>query len=439
MANHSNKKLEELREEIDKCVKCGTCRSVCPVFRGVGREPASTRGRITLVGSYLDGETGLTEAYIRQVKDCTLCGACTSNCPSGVPTPEIIAAARADLAEKEGTSTAASFLLRNLKSPGRFMPLAMKFASRMQSIFLKDNAGETGLLSRFPLPIPGVGEGRLLPPLARTSFMDTPTGKKLRRETKKGDKNGEKTTAVATVAFYVGCGVNYLMPNIGEATVKALEKAGARVVLPPGQVCCGMPAWSAGEAETAREMAVKNIEEFERYDVDNIVTSCATCGHGLRTKMREMVDDDPELAERAGKLASKVRDVSELLVELGYERGEGEDRREEGERRIVTYHDPCHLGRMQGVREQPRDLVKANPGLELREMSHPCRCCGFGGGLSLSDYDLSRRIAREKAESVRDSGADIVATGCPGCMVQLRDCLNDIGVDAEVRHVVELL
>lgn len=424
------KKLAELTEEIDKCVKCGTCRSVCPIFKIGGREPASTRGRLALVGSYVRGEVGLTEGYVRQVKDCTMCGACTSNCPSRVDTPRIIAAAREDLAEKQGTPAVASMVFKNLKSPGVLMPLAMKCAAIAQGLFLKGIREDSGLLSRFNLPVPGAGEGRLFPPLARKFFMDTREAKERR------PGKGEKTGSV-TVAFYVGCGVNYLMPDIGRATLDALERAGADVIVPRGQVCCGMPAYATGEASEAKEMAVKNLEEFDRWESDYIVTSCATCGHGLKHTFVELLGSDPEYSARVEAFSKKVRDISEILAELGFTSKAGEAGGDG--KRVVTYHDPCHLGRMQGVREEPRDLLKTNPDLRLREMKNPCRCCGLGGGLSISNYELSSEIGRLKAEAVRGSGADVVATGCPGCIVQLRDCLHRLGVDAMVKHVVELL
>ncbi|MFQ5464759.1 MAG: (Fe-S)-binding protein [Thermodesulfobacteriota bacterium] len=431
------KRLTDFIEDLDSCVKCGTCRSVCPIYRVEGREPASTRGRLTLIGARARGELPLSETYIRQVKDCTLCGACVSSCPAGVDTPGIVAAARAELAEAEGRSPVAGLVFRGLADPGRLVPLAVKCAAYMQGVFLKGAApgdagaaGDSGLLSRFNLPIPGARMGRLFPPLARTPFMDSRQAKA--HKSAGGERSG---AGVIRVAFYVGCGINYLMPEVGEKTIDLLGRAGAEVVVPEGQVCCGMPAYAAGEAGAARDMAVRNIEELERHDVDYVVTACATCGHGLRNNFRALLADDPVLLERAEALSGRVRDVSELLVDVfGFESEGGE-----GQERVVTYHDPCHLGRAQGVREQPRDLLKTNPNLTLKEMSHPCRCCGLGGGLSMANYEMSSEIGSIKAESVRDSGADVVATGCPGCIVQLRDSLHRLGVDAKVKHVVELL
>lgn len=421
--------LDRLKDEISKCVRCGTCRSVCPTFKAIGRETACARGRVTLVEHRLNGTIDLNENYLRHIKECTLCGACKSNCPNGVDTVMIFAGARAEAVEKEGMPFAASVVFKNLLESNR-LPLALRLAGRLQGALFRDAGESAGLLSRFPLPL--VGSGRLVPPLAKTPFLELPEVKALGGPEARTERIGKE----ARVAFYAGCGVNYLMPGLGSTSLEVLKRAGAETVVPAGQVCCGMPAYAMGDLHTARAMALKNLEIFESGDFDFITTSCATCGHGLKSLFVEMLRDDQELKKRAEVLSTKVRDISELLVnELGFKgrgRGLGRDVK-------VTYHDPCHLGRAQGVREEPRDLAASSPGVTLKEMKNPCSCCGLGGGLSLTNYDLSMEIARRKAENIRNSGAEFVVTACPGCMVHLRDGLHRFGVDAKVAHVVELL
>lgn len=420
--------LNLLREELNKCVRCGTCRSVCPVFWILGRETASARGKLALIQSYLNGEIGLSETYLKHIKECTLCGACKANCPNGVNTTGIISAARADSVEKLGMPVAASLVFKNLLNTGGLMAGALRIATRLQSLLFKDANVERGLLSRFALPV--IGNNRLLPPLARTFFLELPEVREL--------AEGRATSAQKTVrvAFYAGCGVNYLMPEVGKASIEALKKAGVEVVVPSAQVCCGMPAYSMGDLKIAREMALKNLEAFEAGSYDYIATSCATCGWGLKNLFMKLLGDSPEMKGRVEAFTSKVRDISELLVnELHYKAA----RKENGPERVVTYHDPCHLGRNQNVRDEPREIIRMGDGVVLKEMKHPCSCCGLGGGLSISNYELSMEITKRKAESVRESGAEIVATACPGCMVQLRDGLHRYGVKAKVMHVVELL
>ncbi|MFQ5735724.1 MAG: (Fe-S)-binding protein [Thermodesulfobacteriota bacterium] len=422
------KRLAELREEIDRCVRCGACRSVCPVFKVIGREGASTRGKMTLIQSHLNGGLGLSETYLRAIKDCTLCGACESNCPNDVKTTSIIAAARADAVEELGVPFATSLVFKNLLGSYRLMDRAFKLATRLQGLVFRDTATDNGLISRFTLPF--VGKGRLMPQVARKFFLDLPEVKAA-----SGARGGPRRTGAPRVAFYAGCGVNFLMPDVGLKSVEVIKKAGAEVVVPREQVCCGMPAYSTGDVATAKEMALKNLEVFEGHDVDFIATSCATCGYGLKTGLRDLLGDDPELAGRVEAFCSKVRDINELLVNELKLKG-GENRLGA---KVVTYHDPCHLGRGQGLREEPRELIAEGKGVTLKEMKNPCACCGLGGGLSLSNYELSVEITRKKVENIKNSGADVVVTACPGCMVQLRDGLHRFGADVRVAHVVDLL
>jgi glycolate oxidase iron-sulfur subunit len=295
-------------------------------------------------------------------------------------------------------------------------------------VFFKGSSIESGLLSRFSLPV--IGGGRLVPRFAKTVFLEMPEIRGMASAPEAG------ATARAKVAFYAGCGVNFLMPEVGLKSIGVLKEAGASVSVPDGQVCCGMPVYSAGDIGTAREMAVKNLEAFEEGGFDFITTSCATCGYGLKTLFAKLIGEDPLYRDRVERFSAKVRDITELLVnELGFKRDAGSNK----PRTVVTYHDPCHLGRAQGVREEPRRLISMAKGAGLKEMKNPCACCGLGGGLSVSNYELSAEISRRKAENVKKSGASIVATACPGCMVQLRDALHRANVNAEVRHVVELL
>ena len=214
-----------------------------------------------------------------------------------------------------------------------------------------------------------------------------------------------------------------------------IEKAGASVIVPLDQHCCGMPALGMGDIETAKSLALKNLEAFEQYELDYITTACATCGDGLRRRFKELLGD--EYPERVNAFCSKVRDITELLVnELEFEISTSHIPHPTSQ--LVTYHDPCHLNRGQGIKDAPRELIEIS-GARFKEMSHPCRCCGLGGSFNITDYDFSMEIARSKAEDIKNTGADIVATACPGCMIQIKDGLHQIGVKAKVLHVVELL
>ena len=430
-------KLGKSIGNLNQCVKCGACRSGCPTFAAVQREGASARGRLSVVSAHVDGDIGFSEKYAEHIKNCTLCGSCASICPVGVKTPKIVLAARAESVEKEGLPLGSSLFFKHVLDSKRLGPMAMKVASKVQGLVNvkdgedrgkdSDDVSTKGFMSRFILPY--LGDGRPPPPLAKKFFLDT-------KEARSPGKlpGGGKGTGTIKVAFFAGCGVNYMLPDVGKATVRLLKGEGADIVIPPAQTCCGMPALSMGDVETAKNLAKKNIEAFEGLDVDFITTSCATCTYALKNKFTELLaDDGPEMAERVERFTSSVRDITELL--------EGEfdvEARDEKAGESVTYHDPCHLSRGQSIKDAPRDLL-AKSGLSFTELKNPCRCCGLGGGLGYTNYKLSMEIAREKAKNIIESNADVVATACPGCMIQIKDGLDLLGSEVRVKHVVELL
>ena len=418
---------KSLLEEAAKCVRCGACKSACPTFDVLRREPSSPRGRVSLIEARLRGVEGMKDAYVKHIKECTLCGSCLSACPKGVNVPQLVLGARCSQSEDELIPSVFPLAAKNLLGAEGLAPAlvktVMKAAGKLQGVFLKGAGSGEGLVTRFSLPF--VGDGRLLPELPEVFFLDRPDISAM-KDVKKG--------ATSRVGFFVGCGINYILPSIGEATIKALDSSGATVAVPAEQVCCGMPALSSGDVQAAKELALRNIEAFEKLELDYIVTSCATCGHALKSVFKDVLSGEGiEIRQKAEAFASKVRDITELLTkELIYE-AKGE--RKEG---TVTYHDPCHLKKYQGITEEPRELL-AKSGHVFKGMKNPCKCCGLGGGLIFTNYELSMKIAEKKAMSIKASGADIVATACPGCIIQLKDACHRYGVDAKVVHVVELL
>ena len=437
------KTLKQLSQEINKCVLCGTCRSVCPTFGVVQREPASARGKVALCDAYLNKEIGISEGFIKHMNECVQCMACYAACPNDVNVPDIILAARAEIAKEKGMPFVKSFILENILDSERLMPAAMKFASRLQGLLFKGVPEESGLHRRFPLPL--IDERRLVPPLAERFFMDVVADSSAFSTAPTGHptKGWVGQTTRPRVGFFAGCLINYMLPNIGEASLKVLEKAGASVVVPLDQLCCGMPALGMGDLETAKVLALKNLEAFEKYELDYITTACATCSDGLKRRFKELLSYEGEdVQRRVDKFSSKVRDITELLVndfgfrisDFGFYKSQISNLKSQ----IVTYHDPCHLRRGQGIADEPRELIEMS-GAKLKEMSHPCRCCGLGGSFNITNYDFSMEINRSKAEDIKNTGADIVATACPGCMIQIKDGLHQLGADTKVVHVVELL
>lgn len=447
------KKLNEVAEEAAKCVGCGKCKSVCPSYNVRRREGVSPRGRVALIKSRLGGEEDFAEAYVRDIKDCTLCASCFSNCPNEVNVPRLVLAARAESAERDGLPLIASIIYKTLLSSGNLMNIAVRTASIFTSLVLKEVPLENGLVSRFSLPL--IGDGRLVPELAKVPFLELESVREYKsKDTSSRMGKGGKVR----VAFFAGCGVNYIMPGVGEATLKLLEECGAEVFVPQGQHCCGMPALAGGDRATARKNALSNLEAFEAGDFDYITTSCATCSHALKKHFVELLKgESEELSERVERFSDKVLDVTVLLHSvLGYGEGQGKNKDKNSDSKgtkvatksskVVTWHDPCHLSRYLGAREEPRELLQKSS-YTFKGMKNPCKCCGLGGGLAYTNYELSREISRVKALSIMDSGADIVATACPGCIVQLRDALHRYGPGSgkdkdnlpRVVHIVEIL
>src|SRR3989339_1075235 len=238
------KTLKQFANEINKCVLCGTCRSVCPTFDVVQREPASARGKVALCGAYLNKEIELSDVFIKQMNECVQCMACKTACPNDVNVPDIILAARAEIAKENGLSFAKSFIFKNILGSETLMPVAMKFASKLQGLLFKDVPEESGLHRRFPLPL--IDEKRLVPQLAERFFLERRSNPPI-PPLEKGGKGG----FAPRIGFFAGCLINYMLPNIGEACLKILEKAGASGIVPLDQHCCGMPAIGNGDIETA--------------------------------------------------------------------------------------------------------------------------------------------------------------------------------------------
>jgi Fe-S oxidoreductase len=236
----------------------------------------------------------------------------------------------------------------------------------------------------------------------------------------------------ATVALLEGCVMPLLQPQTHEATVRVLARNGCRVLVPQGQNCCGALHLHNGDRGPARDLARSNIDLFLESGADYIVVNAAGCGSAMK-EYGDLFASDPRYAEKAALFASRVRDVNELLVELGFEPPAGAiDAR-------VTYQDSCHLVHAQRVREAPRTLLRSIPGLQLTEMTTPDRCCGSAGIYNLTQTEMSRRLLDLKMDDCLATGCDLIATANPGCILQLQLGVRERDATQEVVHVVDLL
>ncbi len=408
------KPLDKYAGDVYKCIRCGSCRAVCPTFGEELSETAVARGRMALVEAVMSGQLGLTDAFEKTIFHCAMCGACKANCPSGVDVPGIIEASRAELVEKKGSERLARFLAKKSLKDKHAMDRSFALMALGRAVY--------GPLAATPLakylPYQYKDFKRSFP-----KMPSKPLGKRLPELSR-----AEKTKG--RVALFAGCVINYVYPELGEAAVKVLNKAGYDVVFVKEEVCCGKPLKSLGEAKSFADLAQKTLKLFGGLEVEAILTACPTCALTLKEDYPKIL---PE-SEEAHKLAAKVDDVNRFLVTRSdLMRGL------EGSGLSVTYHDPCHLNYGMGVKAEPRELLKAASGGSFVEMNEAERCCGFGGSFSFLDYRLSGRIAGRKAKNASATLADIVATACPGCMMHLRDALEQAGQKIKAVHTLQVI
>jgi glycolate oxidase iron-sulfur subunit len=418
------KLVKELDDQIVVCMRCGLCQAVCPLFAETGREADVARGKLAL----LDGLAQELFANPRGVQDrltrCLLCGSCAANCPSGVKVLDIFIKARAILAGYLGLSPWKKALFRRvLGRPGLFNRV-LAWGARFQGIFIKpvdDLLGSS--CSRFLSPLL---RGRHLKPLA-----SSPLHRRVPALNTAAAASGRK------VALFVGCLIDKVYPQVGEAVLKILDHHGVGVYLPPDQGCCGIPALSSGDTQTFDRLVRHNLELFSSEPFDQLVTACATCTSTIKKLWPLMAQEYPEADRmRIADLSGRVMDIGEFLVDLvGLEAEGGAG---EAARVPITYHDPCHLKKSLGVAAQPRALIRANLAYDLKEMAEADWCCGCGGSFNLQNYEISKAIGQRKRENIKNSQCAVLATGCPACMLQITDMLSQAGDQVQVRHFIEI-
>ena len=391
-----------MAQAIEACVHCGFCRPTCPTYVVLQEEMDSPRGRIFLMKEVLEGNLKLEEA-LPYLDRCLACQACVTACPSGVPYGELIATFRLWSEEKRHRFPLERVfrlgLLRTLPYPERFRPLA------------KLGAGLKPLLKPLPLPKPLKAPLALLPD-------------RLPEEAPYGEVYPAKGERKARVGILLGCAQRVLRPSINQATIQVLQENGVEVVAVPEQACCGALNLHAGDKEGAQALARKNLKAFR--DVDYVVTNAAGCGSGMKEYPLLFLGEPEE--EEAQALAAKVKDLSVLLDELGFTPPPPPRRPLR-----VAYHDACHLAHAQGVREAPRRLLQA-AGLEVLEPREWELCCGSAGTYNLFQPEIAEALGKRKAENLKATGADLVATGNIGCLTQIQAYL-----DLPVLHTAELL
>ena len=412
--------MRELEDQLVVCMRCGMCQSVCAVFEQTGREADVARGKLALLSGLMDAMFDDPEGVYERLNKCLLCGSCTANCPSGVSVQEIFLKARAILTGFMGLSPAKRLILKGMLANPALFDRLTEWGARFQKIFsrpVNDIIGTSCARVMSPLI-----EGRHFRTLARVPFhrqvpsIDRPPG-----------RSGLK------VAIFTGCLIDKMFPNVAHSTIRVLDHLGVGIYLPDNQGCCGIPALSSGDLSTFHKLLAHNLERFEAGEFDYLVTSCATCTSTIHEVWPKMADDRHR--DAATRMARRTMDINRFVIgEAGLKPLKGAGGRE----RTVTYHDPCHLKKSLKVFAEPRAVIEATPGCRLKEMAQPDWCCGMGGSFNLQHYEISKGIGQKKAAQIQATGADILATGCPACMIQISDMLSQAGASIAVRHPIEL-
>ena len=412
-------------EISDACIKCGKCIPVCTIHQVNPDEVTSPRGFIDLLGAYERGELELDKNAKDIFESCFLCTNCTDVCPNDLPTDMVIEEVRRDIADTFGIAwfKRAFFLLLRHRW---LMDLMMKLGYTFRTCGFQDLPEKGGMTPRFKLPI--IKSGRLLPSLGKTSFLN-----KYPEDVRHGGRR--------RVAIFIGCLANYNYTGIGDSLMEILKELGIDAFIPKAQKCCSAPAYFTGDFHTVETLSKQNIEYFESFidEVEAIIIPEATCSAMIKHDWEVFFRNRGmnEWAERARKLNEKIFMATEWLEE------QTDLKKRLAAKGVtmpqsVTYHDACHARKVQGIWQQPRSLLSQN--YEIKEMSDPNRCCGFGGvTMQTEKYHLAEAAGKPKAAMIDESGAQIVSAECSACRMQISNSLHQADVDVVFKNPVELI
>jgi glycolate oxidase iron-sulfur subunit len=411
-------------EYYSKCIHCGLCLNACPTYRELGLEMDSPRGRIYQMVQVERGRLTLGENFVRHIDSCLDCRACETACPSGVEYGRLVESARAQINryyKRRGLSQHLRHVFFQKLLPNRKM---LDSVGTLLWIFQK--SGLEAILVKSGIPnlfSKRLGRVAALSPRMEKPFFTRRLGQVVKPD---GDVRYR-------VAFFAGCIANLAFARLNDATVRVLVRNGCEVVIPETQGCCGALHVHAGIRDRARELAKQNIRTFLAGGFDYFITNAAGCGSVLKEYPLLFEHEDREFYDRARDFSSRVRDVTEFLAGIEFNRNFGAIRSR------ATYQDPCHLGHAQRIRSAPRQLMAAIPGLELVELKESEVCCGSAGIYNVVQNEMADRLLESKMRRVDETGAELIVTANPGCLLQLRTGVVRSGHKRRVLHVVELL
>jgi len=427
---------------INTCVHCGICLSVCPTYRVTGLEMSSPRGRIFLMKQVSAGEMSADEPeFMAQMTQCLNCRACEAACPSGVKYGQILEASRSQVMAirldgrpkteddpKTANSPAVPAAERIIRAAVfdhmfKDMRLFRAFSGALK-VYQKSGAQaiarKTGLLKLM-----GMGEMEAMLP-AISQKMLQPRGQIFAADGPRAHR----------VALLTGCIMGTAFAQVHKATIRVLRKNGCEVVIPEGQGCCGALHTHGGDLDGGRELARANILALERAGLDEfdaVISNAAGCGSTLK-EYAHLLADDPVWHERAARWTSKVKDIHEFLASIELNTQDLKPLNA-----TVTFQEPCHLAHAQRITSQPRKLLGAIPGLQLREMPESALCCGSAGIYNVIQPEMAAALGERKIENALSVKPDIIATANPGCALQLANELRKRGQNVQVKYIIELL
>ena len=410
--------IEKHYDEIARCNRCGFCQVACPIFRSTGHEAGVARGRIALLRALIEGRLEWNAQLEEPLFACLLCGACTSNCFPAVPTADLILDARSEYLERVGRGPLHKLLFNHLLPYPRRLRMAARAAALGKRSGLSKVARALGLLRIFGRDFPRA-EG----------IVERFPHRAFRERVEPGEVPG---SGELRIGYFIGCGTDIMCPVAAEATLRVLRQLGKTVEV-LDNCCCGLPAVSYGDRPAAQNLAEKNIQLFSQGRFEVVVTDCSSCAAFLKKYPTLFAEDDPRHSA-AEAFAAAVRDLPELIASTAEV-----SLPEQPEKVIATYHDPCHASRGQGLLEQPRELLRSIPALEYRELPEADWCCGGAGSYALSHYDLARKVLDRKIDNVRQTGANLLVTSCPACIIHLSYGVRKRGLPVRVCHISELI
>ncbi len=427
MVDDKYKELHEFSEDLARCGRCGFCQEVCPVYHVSADECGVARGRNMYARELVEGRLDLSRRNDAFFSECLLCRACVDACFSSVKTDEIVLAGRRNLRRLRGISPAHKFVFERLLSDHRDLAKAMRLLKA----------------AHRTIPAPILSGLRIFGWLGASLDHAERIAEMIPREflRERLSRRILRGAGTARAMYFIGCGVNFMFPDAGEAAVDLLQALGYDVSI-VDHGCCGMPAYSHGDIRSAERLARRNLEALSGAPDSLIVTECSSCASVLKNYPRLLASEggsDASEDSKAQQFAGRVRDMTEILAGAEFAnllRQNGGPRSESGE--TITFHEPCHLGRYQGLGGEARKVLRSVAGSDYVEMKEATWCCGAAGSFAIEHPDLSYAILDRKVRNIQTSGAGSVATTCPSCMMQMRVGAESANLGVRVRHLAEI-